>query len=259
VFVQATRSKAAAAVRIGTQLALRKRAELLEGLRPCFARVEPWLQAGKYLRAVMRELPGLNGWSIARDAGDATPDRTQRLLNHASWDPQATMGVVRRFAAAGLDEAARKGRRRGLAAGALEETGREKHGTATAGAWRQYLGCAGKAANGINTVHLSYVRERAGHALIGARQWIPAEQVRDPVKAKATGLLPGLESGTKGQLAIGLLAGAYADGLAFDFICGDEVYGSCTGLRQFPEGLRQAYVLRVPPNFRLTLAGGTAA
>jgi hypothetical protein len=122
--VQATRSKAAAAVRIGTQLALRKRAELLEGLRPCFARVEPWLQAGKYLRAVMRELPGLNGWSIARDAGDATPDRTQRLLNHASWDPQATMGVVRRFAAAGLDEAARKGRRRGLAAGALEETGK---------------------------------------------------------------------------------------------------------------------------------------
>jgi hypothetical protein len=31
-------------------------------------------------------------------------------------------------------------------------------------------------ANGITTVHLSYVRERTGHALIGARQWIPAEQ-----------------------------------------------------------------------------------
>ena len=68
-------------------------------------------------------------------------------------------------------------------------------------------------------MHLSYVRERAGHALIGARQWIPAEQVRDPVKAKATGLPPGLEFGTKGQLAIGLLADAYADGLAFYFIC----------------------------------------
>ena len=34
---------------------------------------------------------------------------------------------------------------------------------------RQYLGCAGRVANGINTVHLSYVREGAGHALIGAR------------------------------------------------------------------------------------------
>ena len=40
-----------------------------------------------------------------------------------------------------------------------------------------HLGCAGRVANGINTVHLSYVREKTGHALIGARQWIPAEQI----------------------------------------------------------------------------------
>jgi hypothetical protein len=33
---------------------------------------------------------------------------------------------------------------------------------------RQYLGCAGKVANGIKTVHLAYVREGTGHALIGA-------------------------------------------------------------------------------------------
>jgi hypothetical protein len=94
VFVLTTESKAAAAVRISTQLALRKRAELLEGLRPCFARTEPWLQAGKYLRAVMSELPELNGWSIARHAGDRRPDKTQRLLNHASWDTFAAMGAI---------------------------------------------------------------------------------------------------------------------------------------------------------------------
>jgi hypothetical protein len=92
VFVLTTESKAAAAVRISTQV--RKRAELLEGLRPCFARTEPWLQAGKYLRAVMSELPELNGWSIARHAGDRRPDKTQRLLNHASWDTFAAMGAI---------------------------------------------------------------------------------------------------------------------------------------------------------------------
>ena len=42
------------------------------------------------------------------------------------------------------------------------------------------MGCAGRVANGINTVHLSYVRERTGHALIGARQWIPAEHIDRP-------------------------------------------------------------------------------
>ena len=154
-------------------LASWKRAELLELLRPCFARTGPWLQAGKYAGALASELPRVNGWSIARHAGDRTPDKTQRLLNHARWDAVAAMGVVRRFAVAGLEEAARRGGRRGgLVIGAIDETGQEKSGQMTAGVKRQYLGCAGKVANGINTVHLSYVRERTGHALIGARQWI---------------------------------------------------------------------------------------
>jgi hypothetical protein len=96
--VTSTSSEAAAAVRIGAGLALRKRAELLALLRPCFARAEPWLQAGKYTAAVMSELPERNGWSIARHAGDKTPDRTQRLLSHAVWDTSAAMRVVRRFA-----------------------------------------------------------------------------------------------------------------------------------------------------------------
>ncbi|MGO9932944.1 MAG: transposase, partial [Steroidobacteraceae bacterium] len=74
-------------------------------------------------------------------------------------------------------------RRGGMTVGAIDETGQEKAGEATAGVKRQYLGCAGKVANGINTVHLCYVRERAGHALIGARQWIPREHIADPVKS----------------------------------------------------------------------------
>jgi hypothetical protein len=53
--------------------------------------------------ALAGELPRVNGWSIARRGGDRTPDRTQRLLNHAVWDTFAAMAVVRRFAVAGLD------------------------------------------------------------------------------------------------------------------------------------------------------------
>ena len=187
-----TRTEAAAAARIGAGLALRRRNELLALLRPCFARTGPWLQAGKYTAAVMSELAERNGWNIARHAGDKTPDKTQRLLNHASWDTFAAMGVVRRFAVAGLEEAARRGgRSRGLVIGAIDETGQEKAGEATAGVKRQYLGCAGRVANGINTVHLSYVRDKTGHALIGARQWIPREHLEDPVKSLLMGLPKG--------------------------------------------------------------------
>jgi hypothetical protein len=33
-------------------------------------------------------------------------------------------------------------------------------------------------------------------------------------------------------------------------VCGDEVYGACTGLRDYLEDHDQAYVLRVPSSFR---------
>jgi SRSO17 transposase len=225
-------------------------------LRSCFARTQTWLQAGKYLNALAGDLPSRNGWSVAEHAGDRSPDKAQRLLNRASWDEAAAMSQVRRYAAAGLDDAARRSRRRRMTVGALDETGQEKQGSATAGVKRQYMGCAGRVANGINTVHLSYVREKTGHALAGARQWIPAEDIKDPVRSLVTGLPLDLRFRTKGQLAIDILGDAYADGLAFDFACGDEVYGSCTELREFLQDRRQAYVLRVASSFTLTLAAG---
>jgi SRSO17 transposase len=236
---------------------VRERSALMGLLRSCFVRTQTWLQAGKYVSALVSELPSRNGWSVAEHAGDRTPGRSQRLLSRASWDETAAMSQVRRYAAAGLDEAARRSRRRRMTVGALDETGQEKQGSATSGVKRQYMGCAGRVANGINTVHLSYVREATGHALIGAQQWVPAEDIADPVKSLVTGLPLDLRFRTKGQLGIDVLADAYDDGLAFDFVCGDEVYGSCTELREFLEDRGQAYVLRVASSFTVALAAGT--
>ena len=252
-----TTPKAAAVAKIGAALAARKRGELLRLGRPCVGRPEPWLQAGKYVSALVSDLPRRNGWTIAQRVGDRTPQRTQRLLNRAVWDASGAMGVVRAFAVAGLDEAARRsGRRAGLRIGAIDETSQQKQGTATAGVKRQYLGCVGKVANGITTVHLAYVRERTGHALIGARQWIPAEHIGDPVKSLVMGLPLDLKFRTKGELAIDICAEALTGGVRVDFVCGDEVYGTCTKLREFLETHGQGYVLWVPSSFCLTLAHG---
>jgi SRSO17 transposase len=188
--------------------------------------------------------------------GERSPAKAQRLLNRASWDEAAAMSLVRRYVAAGLDEAARRSRRRRMTVGALDETGQEKQGSSTAGVKRQYMGCTGRVANGINTVHLSCVREKTGHALAGARQRVPAEDIADPVKSLVTGLPLDLRFWTKGQLAIGILRDAYADGLAFDFICGDEACGSCTGLREYLEGRGQAYVCASRPASRTRSPSG---
>jgi hypothetical protein len=69
-------------------------------------------------------------------------------------------------------------------------------------------------AAGINTVHLSYVREKTGHALVGARQWVPEQDIASPVQSLVTGLPLDLRFRTKGQLAIGVLGGAYVGGHA---------------------------------------------
>ena len=249
LLVRTNEPKAAATAGIGASRALRERSALMGLLQSCFARTQTWLQAGKYLNALVSDLSSRNGWSVAEYAGDRSPGKAQRLLNRASWDERAAMSLVRRYAAAGLDDAARRSRRRRMTVGALDETGQEKQGSSTAGVKRRYMGCAGRVANGINTVH--------GHALAGARQWIPAEDIRDPVKSLVTGLPLDLRFRTKGQLAVDILGETYADGLAFDFVCGDEVYGSCTDLRKFLEDRGQAYVLRVASNFTVTLAAAS--
>jgi SRSO17 transposase len=95
---QENREAAAAAIVEGEHAASML-AELHGRLAPCFGRVEPYEQAGKYIAALMSDLPRKNGWTIAEHVGDASPDRTQRLLNHAVWDEGQAIGVVRGFVA----------------------------------------------------------------------------------------------------------------------------------------------------------------
>lgn len=232
--------------------------ELMDRVRGCFARIEPWVQAREYVRAVSADLPERNGWTIAEWIGDRTPDKTQRLLNRAVWDTDQVMSHLRRYAVAGLDAAAgQAGHGELLRIGALDETGQEKKGQATAGVKRQHMGCAGGVDNGINTVHLAYVRQRVGHTLIGCRQWIPAEQVADPDVAARMGLPAGAVFATKGQLAVRLLADAADDGVSMDFVAGDEVYGHNPDLRSHCETTGQGYVLRVRSTFTVTLGDGS--
>ena len=85
---------------------------------------------------------------------------------------------------------------------------------------------------------------------------VPREQIADPVSPSSWGCRWTCSS-APGQLAINVSTDAAADGIRLDCACGDEVSGSCTELREFFEADGQAYVLRVPSNFTLTLAAGT--
>jgi hypothetical protein len=72
---------------------------LHQRLRPCFGRARPYDQARKYITASISDLPRKSGWTIAEHTGDITPDPTQRLLNHAVWDHEQAIRIVRGFVA----------------------------------------------------------------------------------------------------------------------------------------------------------------
>ena len=149
-------------------------------LAPCFARVEPRRQARKYVTGLISDVPRKNCWSLAEQAGDATPDKMQRLLERAAWEAGAAMRAVRAFAVARLGDPAD-------AVLVLDESGQEKAGEHTAGVKRQYLGCAGRVANGINVVYASYAAP-AGHAVIEARLYVPKDWADDHQRCQAAGI-----------------------------------------------------------------------
>jgi SRSO17 transposase len=217
-------------------------------LRPCFARGNPFTQARKYMAGLMSDLPRKNAWTIAEHVGDATPDRTQRLLNHAVWDHDAAVGVVRRFVGKQLGD-------QPLRVAALDESGQEKHGECTAGVKRQYMGCAGRVANGVNTVYCSYATP-GGHALVGARIYLPAEQVDDPDRRIALGVSHDVVFRTKPQLAQDILTDMIADQTMPPWTAGDEVYGRSSTLRTFLENNGIGYVMRVGCAFGVELVAG---
>jgi SRSO17 transposase len=222
--------------------------ELMGCLAPCFARVEPRRQARKYVTGLMGDLPRKNCWALAEQAGDQTPDKMQRLLERAAWDTAAAMAAVRAFVVARLGAPAD-------AVLVIDESGQEKAGEHTAGVKRQYLGCAGRVANGINVVYASYAAP-AGHAVIEARLYVPKDWAGDRERRCAAGIPEDLKFATKPQLAAEIITGLLAEGRCPPWVTGDEVYGRDAKLRSALEDRHTGYVLKIPCSFRITLPTG---
>jgi SRSO17 transposase len=239
----------AAAAMVEAEQAGVKLAELTGRLGAHFSRVEPRLQAGKYVRGLLSDLPRKNCWTLAEYAGDATPDRMQRLLERVRWDATAVMGTVRDFV---VEQLACPD---GPAVLVLDESGDEKTGTATCGVKRQYVGCAGKVANAVNFVNATYTTAR-GHALIGSRLYIPAEHLADAATRAAMGIPDELEFATKPRLGTDLLTDTVDAGVRVHWCTADAVYGRDRGLRDTCEKRGIGYSLGVPCSFRIRLPSG---
>ncbi len=171
----------------------------------------------------------------------------QRLLERASWDELAAMAQVRGFVTGHLAC--------GEAVAVLDESGQEKKGTATVGVKRQYVGCAGRVSNAINVVYCSYATP-AGHALVGARLYLPKEWADEPERRRAAKVPAEVGFATKPELGRRILADLRAEGTLPAWVTGDEVYGRDPNLREWLEDCHTGYVLGVPKSMPVTLGSG---
>ena len=215
---------------------------LVEQIAPRFRRVEPRRRVRAYLQGLLAPVERKNGWQLAENAGDRTPDGVQDFLARMRWDADQVRDDLCAYVVAHLGDAD------GVLV--LDETGFVKKGTKSVGVQRQYSGTAGRIENCQIGVFLGYA-SRHGHALIDRALYLPEVWANDLAQRRAAGVPEDTVFATKPQLGRQMLARAFAAGVPCRWVTGDSVYGADYALRRAIERNGRGYVLAVTRTQRL--------
>ena len=204
-----------------------------------FGRVEPRRRVLDYLKGLVSPIERKNGWQLAEQAGDLTPDGVQRLLATYDWDADLVRDDLRRYVVEHLGDP------EGVLV--IDETGFIKKGTKSVGVKRQYSGTAGRIENCQIGVFLAYASPQ-GRAFLDRELYLPQEWAEDAARRQEAGVPPEVSFQTKPQLAKAMLQRALEGGTPAAWVTGDEVYGSDRQLRLWLEELEMPHVLAVRSN-----------
>src|SRR3982750_1923269 len=177
--------------------------ELVERIAPRFCRIEPRRRVRAYLQGLLAPIERKNGWQLAENAGDRTPDGVQDFLARMRWDADQVRDDLQAYVTAQLGDAD--------AVLVLDETGFVKKGSKSVGVQRQYSGTAGRIENCQIGGFLGYA-SRHGHALIDRALYLPEVWTNDPARRRAAGVPAETAFATKPQLGRQMLARAFAAG-----------------------------------------------
>jgi SRSO17 transposase len=205
-------------------------------IAPRFRRAEPRRRALAYLRGLTSPVERKNGWQLAEQAGEATPDGMQRLLATADWDADQVRDDLRAYVVEHLGETA------GVLV--IDETGFLKKGPKSAGVQRQYSGTAGRLENCQIGVFLAYA-SATGRTFLDRELYLPREWAADEARREEAAVPPTVEFHTKPQLARAMLERALDAGVPAQWVTGDEVYGGDRRLRLWLEERQLPHVLAV--------------
>src|SRR5215213_646650 len=196
---------------------------LVEQIAPRFCRIESRRRVRAYLQGLLCPVERKNGWQLAENAGDRTPEGVQDFLSRMRWDADAVRDDLRAYVVEHLGDAD--------AVLVLDETGFVKKGDRSAGVQRQYSGTAGRIENCQVGVFLGYA-SRHGRALIDRALHLPARWTGDPARCAAAGIPDDATLTTKPKLGLAMLDRALEAGVPFAWVAGDSVYGADHRIRR---------------------------
>ena len=221
-------------------------AEGIEQVHSCiagrFRRPEPRRRVLDYLRGLVSSVERKNGWQLAEQAGDATPDGVQRLLYNYRWDADLVRDDMKSYVVEHLSAAD--------AVLVVDETGFLKKGEKSVGVQRQYSGTAGRIENCQIGVFLAYASAR-GRTLLDRELYLPQVWAEDWERRREAGVPESVGFRTKPQLAQLMLKRALESGVPFGWVAGDEVYGNDRKLRLWLEREGIPHVLAIRSNEKL--------
>jgi SRSO17 transposase len=205
-------------------------------MAPRFARAEPRRRALAYLRGLLSPVERKNGWQLAEQAGEATPDGMQHLLARADWDADQVRDDLRTYVVEHLGDE--------QAVLVVDETGFLKKGPKSVGVQRQYSGTAGRIENCQIGVFLAYA-SRKGRTFLDRELYLPKDWAADETRRDEAAVPEAVEFQTKPQLAQAMLERALDAGVPAAWVTGDEIYGGDRRLRVWLEERQVAHVLAV--------------
>ena len=194
-----------------------------------FRRPEPRRRALAYLRGLLSPVERKNGWQLAEQAGDATPDGVQRLLYNYRWEADLVRDDLRDYVVEHLGD--------GDGVLVVDETGFLKKGDKSVGVQRQYSGTAGRIENCQIGVFLAYASAK-GRTLLDRELYLPQVWADDWERRWEAGVPEDAVFRTKPQLAQLMLGRT-------------EVYGSDRTLRLWLEREEIPHVMAVKSNEKL--------
>src|SRR5512146_3272231 len=174
-----------------------------------FARSEPRERAIAYVKGLMSDVPRKNGWQVAEQAGEATPDGMERLLSTAVWDVTGVRDELQGWVVERLGDPD------GVLV--LDETGFLKKGTKSVGVKRQYSGTAGRIENCQVGVFLGYATGK-GYTLLDREVYLPQEWAADAARRQEAQIPDEVSFATKPALGRRMLERAVAAGVPFRWV-----------------------------------------